>query len=400
MRPGAVVAVSFVAAVLGGAVALAAAGTVGWVGDDSATTTVVVDGGSKAAAVAPSSARPLTGNGFDPAAIYAKRSAGVVTIYSFFGSDRRSASQGSGFVVSDDGHILTNSHVVTNVGGESDGAARGARRVYVEFADGDRVEGKVVGWDIFDDVGLVQVDPKDHTLVPVPLGDSGQVAVGEPVAAIGSPFGNQTSLAVGVVAATGRSIGSLTSRYDVADAIQIDAPINKGNSGGPLFDARGRVIGINSQINSESGAAEGVGFAIPINAAKRSMEQLISSGKVAYAFIGVSTEDVTPSIARRFGYSAERGALVARVESGTPAAAAGLQGSTRTESFNGANVSVGGDVIIAIDGQTVASAEDLIRIVSDRLVPGQTASFSVLRKGTKRLSISVKLGERSEAPTP
>jgi len=385
--------------VLGGVVALAGARTAGWVGDDSATTTVVVDGGSTAVAVAASSARPLTGNGFDPAAIYANRSAGVVTIYSFFGSERRSASQGSGFVVSDDGHILTNSHVVTNVG-EGDGAARGATRVYVEFADGDRVEGKVVGWDIFDDVGLVQVDPKDHALVPVPLGDSAQVAVGEPVAAIGSPFGNQTSLAVGVVAATGRSIGSLTSRYDVADAIQIDAPINKGNSGGPLFDARGRVIGINSQINSESGTAEGVGFAIPINAAKRSMAQLISRGKVAYAFIGVSTEDVTPSIARHFGYSTERGALVARVESGTPAAAAGLQGSTRTESFNGANVSVGGDVIIAIDGQTVASAEDLIRIVSDRLVPGQTASFSVLRKGTKRLSISVKLGERSEAPTP
>ncbi len=399
MRPGAVATVSLVAAVLGGVVALAGARTAGWVGDGAATTTVVVGGGSTAVTAAPSSARPLTGNGFDPAAIYANRSAGVVTIYSFFGSERNSASQGSGFVVSDDGHILTNSHVVTNVG-ESNGAAQGATRVYVEFADGDRVEGKVVGWDIFDDVGLVQVDPKDHALVPVPLGDSGQVAVGEPVAAIGSPFGNQTSLAVGVVAATGRSIGSLTSRYDVADAIQIDAPINKGNSGGPLFDARGRVIGINSQINSESGTAEGVGFAIPINAAKRSMEQLISRGKVAYAFIGVSTEDVTPSIARHFGYSAERGALVARVESGTPAAAAGLQGSTRTESFNGANVSVGGDVIVAIDGQAVASAEDLIRIVSDRLVPGQTASFSVLRKGTKRLSLSVKLGQRSEAPTP
>jgi len=160
------------------------------------------------------------------------------------------------------------------------------------------------------------------------------------------------------------------------------------------------VIGINAQINSESGNAEGVGFAIPINAAKRSMEQLISKGKVAYAFIGVSAEDVTPSIARRFGYAAKRGALVSRVEGGTPAAAAGLHGSTRTESFNGANVSVGGDVIVAIDGRRVGSAEDLIRIVSDHLLPGQTAAFTVLRKGTKRVSISVTLGERSATQTP
>ena len=400
VRPGAVAVVSLAAAVLGGAVALTGARTAGWVGDGTATTTVVVGNGSTSTVAIPSSsARPLTGNGFDPAAIYANRSAGVVTIYSFFGDARRSASQGSGFVVSDDGHILTNSHVVANAA-ESGGAAQGATRLYVEFADGERVEGKVIGWDIFDDVGLVQVDPKDHAIAPVPLGDSAKVAVGEPVAAIGSPFGNQTSLAVGVVSATGRSIGSLTSRYDVADAIQIDAPINRGNSGGPLFDARGRVIGINAQINSESGNAEGVGFAIPINAAKRSMAQLISRGKVAYAFIGVSAEDVTPSIARRFGYAAERGALLSRVEGGTPAAAAGLRGSTRTESFNGVNVSVGGDVIVAIDGRRVGSAEDLIRIVSDHLRPGQTAAFTILRKGTKRLSISVTLGERSATQTP
>ena len=400
VRPGAIAVVSLAAAVLGGVTALTGARTAGWVGDASATTTVVVANGSTvAAATAPPTARPLTGNGFDPAAIYANRSAGVVTIYSFFGSDGSRASQGSGFVVSADGHILTNSHVVANAA-ETGTAAQGATKLYVEFTDGDRVEGKVVGWDIFDDVGLVQVDPKDHAVAPIPLGDSSAVAVGEPVAAIGSPFGNQTSLAVGVISATGRSIGSITSRYDVADAIQIDAPINKGNSGGPLFDARGTVIGINAQINSESGTAEGVGFAIPINAAKRSMEQLISKGKVAYAFVGVSAEDVTPSIAQRFGYATKRGALLARVEAGTPAAKAGLKGSTRSERFNGANVSVGGDVIVAIDGRKVSSAEDLIRIVSDRLLPGQTAAFTVLRKGTKRLSIPVTRGERSATPSP
>lgn len=398
MKVGAAAVVALVAAVLGGAVALAGARTAGWVGDGAAaTTTTVFVGDGTAPAVPASTTRSLTGNGFDPAAIYASRSAGVVTIYSFFGSGTSNAAQGSGFVVSADGHILTNSHVVTDTP-ESGGVAQGATKIYVEFADGDRIEGKVVGWDVFDDVGLVRVDPADHAIAAVPLGDSAQVSVGEPVAAIGSPFGNQNSLAVGVVAATGRSIGSITSRYDVADAIQIDAPINHGNSGGPLFDARGRVIGINAQINSESGNAEGVGFAIPINAAKRSMEQLISTGKVAYAFIGVSAEDVTPAIAKHFRYKTERGALVSRVEAGTPAARAGLRGAARTELFNGANVSVGGDVIVAIDGQRVGSAEDLIRIVSDRLRPGETARLTILRQGTTRLSIPVELGERAATP--
>ena len=140
-----------------------------------------------------------------------------------------------------------------------------ATEVYVEFADGDRVGAEIVGWDLFYDVGLLKVRPAEHALVVVPLGDSADVVVGEPVAAIGSPFGQAGSLAVGVVAATRRSVESLTSGYSVIDAIQIDAPINRGNSGGPLFNALGEVIGINAQIRSESGNAEGVGFAIPIN---------------------------------------------------------------------------------------------------------------------------------------
>ena len=152
----------------------------------------------------------------------------------------------------------------------------GADRVYVEYQDLDRVPARVVGWDVFDDVALIQVDPQDHALAPVPLGDSSAVAVGEPVAAIGSPFGQEDSLGVGVVSATHRSIESLTSKYSLVDAIQTDAPINHGNSGGPLFDARGRVIGINAQIRSDSGTAEGVGFAVPIDSARRSMEQLVA----------------------------------------------------------------------------------------------------------------------------
>src|SRR5437870_1727511 len=144
-----------------------------------------------------------------------------------------------------------------------------------------------VGWDVFDDVGLLKVDPKEHSVAAVPLGDSSAVVVGAPVAAIGAPFGNADSLATGVVSALHRSIQSLTSSFSVPDAIQTDAPINHGNSGGPLFDARGLVIGINAQIRSDSGNAEGVGFAVPSNAARRSMEQLIATGRVGYPFVGV-----------------------------------------------------------------------------------------------------------------
>ena len=229
---------------------------------------------------------------------------GVVTIFSVFENGRAATvSQGSGFVVSGSGLILTNSHVITTAGGTGNVAP--AARVYVEFRDHDRLAARIVGWDVFDDVGVIRVDPAAHPLAPLVLGDSSGVVVGEPVAAIGSPFGNEDSLTVGVVSAVQRSIESLTSDYNLVDAIQVDAPINHGNSGGPLFDARGRVIGINAQIRSASGNAEGVGFAVPIDAARRSMEQLLSSGKVAYAYLGVTTEDLTPGSrdgsATRFG---------------------------------------------------------------------------------------------------
>src|SRR6187401_562070 len=224
MRPSALAAVALVAAALGATAVLVVGSLAGWLSDDGATRTVVVptvatDTGPRGA---DSVAVPLVGNGFDPARIYASRSRGVVTIYSYFADGQR--SQGSGFVVSAAGHVLTNSHVVTDAGAGS--VVRAAKRVYVVFADGDRIPGKIVGWDLFDDIGLVKVDPRDHAVSPLPLGDSSRVVVGEPVAAIGSPFGEESSLAVGVVSATERSIASLTSAYDVSGAIQIDAPIN------------------------------------------------------------------------------------------------------------------------------------------------------------------------------
>jgi S1-C subfamily serine protease len=345
-------------------------------------------------------AKPLLGNGFQPAQIYRRRAAGVVTIISYFDSPSApdaSAGQGSGFVVSAGGDILTDAHVVTTAG-QSTAPARPARTVYVEFSDGDRVAGHIVGYDLFDDVAVVHVDPKDHALDPVPLGDSDRVVVGQPVAAVGSPFGNTDSLSVGVVSATRRSIPSLTSKYDLVDAIQTDAPINHGNSGGPLFDARGRVIGINAQIrSSDSGSGfEGVGFAVPIDSAKRSMQQLLATGTVRYAYVGIKTEDLTASIARHFGYAATRGALVDSVVPGSGAAKAGIEAGTRTAAYNGLGVRVGGDAIVAIDGIPVQNAEDVVRIVASRLEPGETARFTVVR-GQARRTVPVVLGERPPA---
>jgi 2-alkenal reductase len=393
VRPGPVAALVVVAAVLGGLAALALGRATGLEEDESKTVYVSVPVASTGATTGRTSVPPELGNGFDPAAIYARRAPGVVTIYAEFGSG---GSQGSGFVVDDKGTILTNAHVITNVGqadGSAAGSVRGADRVFVEFKDGERVPASIVGWDIFADVGVVSVERKAHRLDPLPLGDSGEVVVGTPVAAIGSPFGNQSSLAVGVVSATGRSIPSLTSQYAVADAIQIDAPINRGNSGGPLLDARGNVIGINAQIRSSSGTAEGVGFAIPINVARRSLQQLASTGHVAYAYIGIKTQDVTPGLARRFRLGATRGALVAEVEPGTPAARAGLRGGGRTADYNGLDVTVGGDLIVRIGARSVDSSEDVSRIVSDELLPGQRVPFTIIRDGTRQ-TVRVVLGER------
>lgn len=402
MRPAAVVAVTFAAALLGGGLALVLGSVTGLTEGDSTTVIATTAGGATTTSGTDNGEpppAPLLGNGFDPAALYAGRASGVVTLYANLGAD--GLSQGSGFVVDSDGTILTNAHVVTNVAGLPDGASpedvRGAEALFVEFKDRDRVPARIVGWDLFSDVAVVKVDPADHPLAPVPLGDSDAVVVGTPVAAIGSPFNEQSSLSVGVVAAVDRSIASLTSRYNVAGAIQTDAPINRGNSGGPLFDAKGRVIGINAQIRSNSGTAEGVGFAIPINIARRALDQLNSTGRVSYAYIGITTQDVTRGLARRFGFGAERGALVTQVEPDTPAAKAGLRGGTRVVSWNGLRVWVGGDLIVRIGDTAIASAQDVSRAVT-LLLPGQRVPIAVLRQGKQREVVQVTLAERPAGP--
>jgi 2-alkenal reductase len=405
-RPAVVAAVAIVSAFLGGSGALLLGKASGWVEGDTETVVLSgVDGATPAArqdeTPSAETGKPLPGNEFDPARIYRERADGVVTVIALFGAHADTGmggtAQGSGFVVSPDGYILTNSHVITTAGeGEADQTPDAATTVYVEFRDGDRVAAKVIGWDIFDDVGLLKVDPKAHALTTVPLGDSTEVVVGEPVAAIGSPFGQMSSLSVGVVSATERSIASLTSEYDVVDAIQTDAPINRGNSGGPLFDARGLAIGVNAQIRSESGTAEGVGFAIPINSAIRSMEQLIKTGNVRYAWVGISTQTLTPSLARRFGFGAGRGAAVQSVVDGSPAERAGLRPGDEEQEFSGVRIRTGGDVIVAIDGEPVADAEDVVRAVTERR-PGQTVRFTIAR-GSERLVVLIVLGERPASP--
>ena len=389
MRAPVAVAAAAVAAAIGAAAALVLVSAIG-LGDS--TTTVVSEAQAPTSPTAATPVRSRPGGAFDPAALYAARSDGVVTIYANLGADGE--AQGSGFVVDRDGAILTNAHVITNVAElePGSGRVRGAGAVYVEFSDGERVPARIVGWDLFSDVGVIRVKPEAHALAPVPLGASRDVVVGEPVAAIGSPFGKQTSLSVGVVSATGRSIDSLTSGFTVANAIQVDAPINRGNSGGPLFDGDGRVIGINAQIQSTTGTAEGVGFAVPIDIARRSLEQLLRTGRVRYAYIGIRTQDVTPGIAAAFGLGAERGALVTRVESGTPADRAGLRGGSRTEAHNGIEVTLGGDLIVAIAGTKVEHADDVSRIVT-ALSPGQKVEFTVIRGG-RETSVDVTLADR------
>ena len=404
MRAGSLAAVAIVAAVLGGGAALGIGKGAGWL--DAGTKTVVVrDQPSEPAqlpAAATSTVAALPGKGFDPQRIFAERSPGVVTIFAYLGdpgSQDTQVSQGSGFVTSPRGYVLTNSHVITNAGESSN--VRAAERVFVEFADGDRVEAKVVGWDLYDDVGLIRVDPRAHALSPVPLGSSASAAVGQPVAAIGSPLGNENSLAVGVVSAIHRSIDAITvSTYKVVDAIQTDAPITHGNSGGPLFDARGRVIGINAQIRSATGRGNdsGIGFAIPIDAAKRSMTQLIAKGSVSYAYVGITTDDMTPSLARALGYKVRRGALIVEVKEDSPGRDAGLRGGTREVDVLGIRgLAVGGDVIVEIDGRPVRSADDVVRIVSFSLEPNDIAVFTIVRNG-QRKKVAVTMAERQLPP--
>ena len=266
----------------------------------------------------------------------------MVTIISVFdssgnsllGGGGTSAGQGSGFVVDKDGDIVTNAHVVTSGGHlNGGGTPQEAKQVFVEFGDRNRVSAQIVGFDADADVALIKVDPRrPRPRCRSPLSDRSSFVVGEPVAAIGSPFGETQSLSIGVISATNRTVEGLTN-FGIDNAIQTDASINPGNSGGPLLDSKGEVIGINEQIASSSGSNSGVGFAIPVTSVRYSLDQLRADGKVEYAFLGVTSESLYPQLAEHLGLDTKSGALITDVVSGSPADKAGLKGSTGETTF-------------------------------------------------------------------
>jgi S1-C subfamily serine protease len=336
---------------------------------------------------------------FDPETIFHRLSNGVVTVVSLFGKTANleallggdgSAGQGSGFVLDDHGFIATNAHVITEGRGKN---IKKAREVYVQFADGNQVRAEIVGFDANSDVGLIKVDPGGLKLVPLSLARSSQVRVGEPVAAIGSPFGQEQSLSVGVVSATDRAIEALTE-FQIGDAIQTDAAINRGNSGGPLLDARGEVVGINSQIRSASGGSEGVGFAVPSDTVRRSIAQLREDGEAEYAFLGVSSQPLYPQLADRLKLPVDTGALVIGTVKGGPAEKAGIKPGDKEIRFQTTVFKEGGDVITKVNGRAVTAKHDVAELIAP-LHPGAFVTLEVYRGSTRR-NVKVQLTKRPD----
>jgi S1-C subfamily serine protease len=312
----------------------------------------------------------------------------VVTIRSVFDAG---AAEGSGFVLDEGGEIVTNAHVVTD---ESSGDREPAKQVYIEFPDRNVVPAEIVGFDPFVDVALLKIAPDGFDLHPLVLGNDNDLRVGQPVAAIGSPFGEQQSLSVGVVSATDRAVKSLT-RFEISGAIQTDASINPGNSGGPLLDAGARVVGINQQIETNSGANDGVGFAVPVSAIKHSVAQLREDGEAEYAYIGVSGQPLYPQLARKLDLDTTFGSLVAEVEPGGPAEKAGIQGGDDKLDFQAGRYRTGGDVILQVEGRDIVRPDDLAESISSKQ-PGDVVTLTVLRDG-KREDVDVTLGKRPDS---
>jgi S1-C subfamily serine protease len=308
------------------------------------------------------------------------------TEYDFFMDPVPVAGAGSGFVFDDRGYILTNFHVV-----------EGAQSIEVVLGDQTRYPAKFIGADQRNDVALVKIDPKGKHLVALPIGDSASLQVGQKVLAIGNPFGFQSTLTTGVVSALGRTVQTSELTF-IDEAIQTDAAINRGNSGGPLINSRGEVIGINSAIFTPTGTTAGIGFAIPINTAKRIAHDLITEGRVHLAYLGIRTFPVSGYLAEALDLPVQQGLLVETAVRGGPAAAAGIRGGDRVAQAGMQRIAIGGDVIVAVDGTKVASPMDL-NIVLNRKRPGDTVTLTLYRGG-KKVDVPVKLGERTAGNTP
>jgi S1-C subfamily serine protease len=280
---------------------------------------------------------------------------------------------GSGFVYDDNGHIITNHHVVSG----------GGNRLDVTFPDGIVYRASLIGSDPSADIAVLYVEeaPKEK-LLPLSLADSSKVRVGERVAAIGNPFGLSGSLSNGIVSGVGRQIPAEEEEgFTIPDIIQTDAPINPGNSGGPLLNMRGEVIGINSAIYSTTGQFAGVGFAIPSNTIAQVMPSLITTGSYQHPWLGVAGRDMTPGIADRLGLDEPRGFLVMDVVAGSPAEKAGIQRGNEDTVIDGIPIKLGGDVIIAVDNNTVRKIDDILAYVEMKKSVGDDLKLTILREG-------------------
>jgi S1-C subfamily serine protease len=369
----------FLAALVGGAVVAAVLLLTGTGGSDETTT--VFSGGADLA-------NPKQG-ALSPREIYKRDAPGVVFITanvtqaaSPFAPQQEGQSTGSGFVIGKGGSIVTNAHVV-----------EGATRVTVRFGDKRTAQARVAGRDLSTDLALLLVDPEGLDLKPLELGSSEGVQVGDPTVAIGNPFGLDRTLTTGVVSALQRSIPSLQPGFTINNVIQTDAAINPGNSGGPLIDARGKVIGVNSQIETggSGGGNVGIGFAVPIDTAKEVIPQLRRGGSVQRAYLGVSTRTIDEGLDALNLASAD-GALVQTVEPGSPAARAGLRAGSEQQEVGVETIRLGGDIIKAVDGKKVRDSDDVSQLIGTRR-PGDRVSLEILRDGTRR-TVSVTLGRR------
>jgi putative serine protease PepD len=386
------VAALIAASVLGGGVALAGASALG-VG--STTTTVrqiqPAFGGNSPTSFEPARhGRALTIN-----EIFRNDAPGVVQVTSTqvvrtddpfnFGLPQTQTQKalGSGFVMDKAGHIVTNYHVVA-----------GARSVEVSFSNSDNMKASVIGSDPSTDLAVLQIDARSRALTPLPFGNSDNVHVGDSVVAIGNPLGYDRSVTAGIVSAVQRAI-SAPNQYPIDHVIQTDAPINHGNSGGPLINSNGQVVGVAAQIatgNTGSDGNIGIGFAIPVNTVRTVVAQLIKKGKVDHAFIGITAKPVTAQIARLFRLPSRSGLLVATVQPGSGAAAAGLRAGTDTAVVSGESWPIGGDLIVSADGVRLTSVDQLRDLIAAKQ-PGQSLSLVVYR-GTTKVTLGVKLGRQ------
>jgi S1-C subfamily serine protease len=354
-------------------------------GSGAGTTEVATDPTTQVAQVSARDAA-LTDDESINVRVYRQASAAVANVltkateYDFFMDPVPVEGAGSGFLIDPRGYILTNFHVVQE-----------AQSIEVVLGDQTRYVAKFIGADQRNDVALLKIEPKGKTLVALPLGDSSKLQVGQKVLAIGNPFGFQSTLTTGVVSALGRTVQ--TSQTTLIDeAIQTDAAINRGNSGGPLINSHGEVIGINSAIYTPSGTTAGIGFAIPVNTAKRIAHDLMTEGRVRQAFLGAQTLSVGGWLSEALDLPVQEGLLIEEVTKDGPAAVAGLHGGNRAAQAGMQRITIGGDVIVAIDGQKIGSQSDM-NLVLNRKRPGDTVTVTVYRGG-KKMDVPVKLGER------